>query len=66
MDPVQSLLFMLRPWMSYGYTIIQVIYWVKLLEQRRLCHIFVKIWIPVNETQQCGIGSPKIHKNSTG
>ena len=29
-------------------------------------HFFVKIWIPINGTQQCGIGSPKIHINYTG
>ena len=27
---------------------------------------FVKIWIPINGTQQCGIRSPEIHRNSTG
>ena len=51
MDPVLSLLLMLRPWMGYGYTIIHVVCWVELLEQRRLCSIFVKIWIPINGTQ---------------
>ena len=66
MDPVWSLLLMLRPWMSYGYTVIQVVYWVKLSEQRRLCPIFVKIWIPINGTQQCGIGLREIHKNFAG
>ena len=66
MDPVWSLLLMLRPWMSYDYTVIQVVCWVELLEQRRLCLIFMKIWIPINGTQQCGIGSPEIHKNSMG
>ena len=45
--------------MGYDYTIIQVICWVELPEQRRLCSIFVKIWILINGTQQCGIGSPK-------
>ena len=52
--------------MGHGYTVIQVVYWVELLEQRRLCPIFVKIWISINETQQCGIGLPEIHKNSSG
>ena len=66
MDPVWSLLLMLRPWMSYDYTVIQVVCWVELLEQRRLCLIFMKIWIPINGTQQCGIGSPEIHRNSMG
>ena len=50
--------------MSYGYTVIQVVCWVELLEQRRLCPIFVKIWILINGTQQCGIGLSEIHKNS--
>ena len=27
---------------------------------------FVKIWIPINGTQQLGIKLPKIHRNSTG
>ena len=27
---------------------------------------FVKIWIPINGTQQCGIGSPEIHRNYVG
>ena len=65
MDPVWSLLLLLRPWIGYDYTVIQVVCWVKLPEQRRLCLIFVEIWIPINGTQQCGIGSPEIHKNTT-
>ena len=67
MDPVGSILLMLRLWMSYDYIVIQVICWVELPEQRRLClFFFVKIWIPINGTQQCGIGSLEIHKNSAG
>ena len=66
MDPVGSILLLLRPWMGYDYTVIQVVCWVALPEQRRLCQIFVKIWIPINGTQQCGIGSPEIHRNSVG
>ena len=66
MDHVWSLLLLLRPWMGYGYTVIQIVYWVELPEQRRLCPIFMKIWIPINGTQQCGIGLPKIHRNSAG
>ena len=50
MDPVRSLLLLLRSWMGHGYIVIQVVYWVELLEQRRLCQIFMKIWIPMNET----------------
>ena len=40
MDPVGSILYLLRPWMSYDYIVIQVVCWVKLPEQRRLCPIF--------------------------
>ena len=40
MDPMLSLLLMLRPGMSYSYTVIQVVCCVELLEQRRLCPIF--------------------------
>ena len=66
MDHMWSLLLLLRPWMHYDYTVIQVVCWVELLEQMRLYPIFVKIWIPINGTQQCGIGLPEIHRNSTG
>ena len=64
MDLVWSILLLLRPWMSYDYTVIHIVYWVKLPEQMRLCSIFVKTWIPINGRQQCGIGSPEIHRNS--
>ena len=66
MEHVWSLLHLLRPLMGYNYIVIQVVCWVELSKQRRLCPIFVKIWIPINGTQQCGIGSPEIHMNSTG
>ena len=66
MDPLGSILLPLRPWIGNDYSVVQVVCWVELPEQRRLCPIFVKIWIPINETQQCGIGSLKIHKNSVG
>ena len=66
MDPVGSILLLLRPWIDYDYTVIQVVCWVELLEQRRLSSIFVKIWIPINGTQQYDIGSLEIHKNSSG
>ena len=66
MDLVWSLLLLLRLWKGYGYSVIYVICWVELSEQRRLCPIFVKIWIPINGTQPCGIGSLEIHRNSAG
>ena len=43
MDLVRSILLMLGPWMGYDYTVIHVVFWVELLEQKRLCPIFVKI-----------------------
>ena len=52
--------------MGYDYIVIQVVCWVELTEQMRLCPIFVKIWIPINGTQQCGIGSLEIHRNPAG
>ena len=64
MDPVCSILLLLRPWIGYDYTVIQIVCWVELPKQRRLYPIFVKIWILINGTQQCGIGSLKIHMNS--
>ena len=42
MDPMWSLQIMLRFWMGHGYCVIQVVYWVELLEKRRLYPIFVK------------------------
>ena len=35
---------------SCDIIVIQVVYWVELLEQRRLFPIFVKIWIAINGT----------------
>ena len=40
MDPVWSLLLLLRPCMGYGYIVIQVVCWVELPKQRRLYLIF--------------------------
>ena len=66
MDPVGSILLLWRPWMGYDYSVIQVVCWVELPKQRRLYPFFVKIRISINGTQQCGIESPEIHRNSTG
>ena len=52
--------------MGHRYIVIHVVYWVELLEQRRLSLIFVKIWILINGTQQCGIRLPEIHTNFVG
>ena len=51
MNSVGLILLLLSPWMSYDYTITQVVCWVELPEQRRLYPIFVKIWILINGTQ---------------
>ena len=40
MDPVGSILLLLRPYMDYDYIVMQVVCWVKLSEQRRLFSIF--------------------------
>ena len=40
MDPVGSILILLKPWMGYDYTVIQDKCWVELPEQRRLYPIF--------------------------
>ena len=66
MDPVGSIQLLLRPWMGYDYIVIQVVCWVELPKKKRLCPFFVKIWIPIKGTQQCGIGSLEIHRNSAG
>ena len=62
MDPVGSILLLLRPWMGYNCTIIQVVCWVELTEQRRLCPIFFEnmnpykwdttMWYRVTRNQQ--------------
>ena len=36
MEPMGPILLLLRPWMGYDYTVIHVVCWVKLPEQRRL------------------------------
>ena len=46
--------------------ILQVVFWVELPVQRGLCPIFVKLWVLVKGTQQCGIGLLDSHKFSTG
>ena len=40
MDHVGSILLLLRPWIGYDYIVIQVVCWVELPEQMRLCPIF--------------------------
>ena len=46
---------------SCDLIVVQVGFWIELLVQRRLCTIFVKLWIPINGTQQCGIKLHDIH-----
>ena len=61
MDPVWSLLLLLRPLMGYGYT--SCMFGRAPRTKETLPDFFVKIWISINETQQCGIRSSEIHKN---
>ena len=58
MNLVWLLLLLLRPWMGYDYTIIQVVCWVRAPERRRLCPIVVKIWIPIKHNSVVS-GHPK-------
>ena len=65
MDPIWSILLMLRPWMSYNYTVIQVICWVELLEQRRLCLIFCGNMNPDKWDTIVWYRVTRNHRNST-
>ena len=51
---------------SCDYIIVHVGFWIELPVQRRLCLIFVKLWIPVNGTQRCGIELHDIHRLYVG
>ena len=46
--------------------VVQVGFWIELPIQRRLCPIFVKLWIPINGRQRCGIELHDIHRLSVG
>ena len=46
--------------------IVQVEFWIELPVQKRLCLIFVKLWIPINGTQRYGIELHDIHRLSIG
>ena len=50
------ILFLLRPWMGYDYTVIQVVCWVELPKQRRLCLDLDKwditVWYQVTRNPQ--------------
>ena len=47
---------------SCDYIIVQVGFLIELPVQRILCLIFVKLWLPVNGTQRCGIELHDIYK----
>ena len=46
--------------------VVEVRFWIELSIQRRLCPIFVKLWILINGTQRCGIELHDIHRLSAG
>ena len=48
------------------HLIVQVVFWVKLPIQRRLCSIFIKSWVPEKGTRWCGVGLFDIHEYSAG
>ena len=52
--------------MGYDYTVIQVICWIELPEKKETLPDFCENIDPDNRTQQCGIGSPEIHRNYAG
>ena len=45
---------------------VQVGNWIEHSVQRRLCPIFVKLWISVNRTHNVGLGYSIIHRFSVG
>ena len=53
---------------SCCHVIAQVVFWVELPVQRRLCPIFVKSWVPEKGDSMvwCGVGLPDIHESSAG
>ena len=75
MDPMWSFLLIsghgevvVLYWASDGAMLlcfVQVVFWVEFPIQRRLCPIFVKLWV-IKGTQQCDIGLPDIHKFFAG
>ena len=48
------------------HVIVQVVFWVELPIQRRLCPIFVKSQVLEMGTRCCGVGLLDIHKYSEG
>ena len=51
---------------SCCHVIVQVVFWVELLEQRRLCSFCVKSWVPEKGTRWCGVRLLDIHEYSAG
>ena len=52
MNPMGSILLLLRPWMGYGYSCMLG----RAPRTRETLPDFLKIWISIKGTQQCGIG----------
>ena len=51
---------------SYDCIVVQLRFFIEVPIQRGLCPIFVKLWIPINGTQWCGIELHDIHKLYVG
>ena len=73
MDPVGSILLLLRLLMSYNYTVIQVVCWVELPVQMRFCLFFFENMDPdkwdkngVVSGHPKSIGIPQVNGLSTG
>ena len=65
-DPVRSFCYIGPRMGACDCIVVQVGFWIELPVQRRLYLIFVKLWIPINETQRCGIELHDIHRFSAG
>ena len=50
----------------YQVFFLQVVFWVELSVQRRLCPIFIKSRVPKKGTRWCGVGLSDIHMSSAG
>ena len=73
MGPVRPLSLIIGPnevivlyWAMLLVFFLQVVFWVELPVQRRLCSIFVKSWVLEKGTWWCGVRLPDIYESSAG